>query len=272
MPVWRNDYIPVNKWTRPGTKLKKVVKLIDHYTANPGASAKNHAMYFGRSLPQSNDAYVRSGKSRKTRSASAHIFVDRYEAVCIIPLDEVAYAANDGSYRDIPELRPNANYLSISVEKCIEKDGSFHPDTIKRAKQVFAELCKMFNLDPIEDIVRHYDVTRKNCPAPYVKNPALFNQFKAGVSALLKTKEEPFMLEKAIVVNAFGDSFAAEPLAKRLKCPIFFRDTAEQTQVAKTIYVCGGSKEGLKGTKFVELTGSDRWEAAKVIGDYTKKV
>jgi N-acetylmuramoyl-L-alanine amidase len=86
------------------------------------------------------------------------------------------------------------------------------------------------------------------------------------------TKEEPFMLEKAIVVNAFGDSFAAEPLAKRLKCPIFFRDTAEQTQVAKTIYVCGGSKEGLKGTKFVELTGSDRWEAAKAIGDYTKKV
>ncbi len=85
-------------------------------------------------------------------------------------------------------------------------------------------------------------------------------------------KEEPFMFEKAIVVNVFGDTFAAEPLAKRLKCPVFFRTTAEEMQVAKTIYVCGGSKKGLKGTKFVELTGPDRWEAAKAIGDYTKKV
>lgn len=270
MPVWRNDFIPINKWTRPGTKLKKVVKLIDHYTANPGASAKNHVSYFGKTLPQSNNSLVSQGKTSKTRSASAHIFVDQNEAICIIPLDEIAYAANDGTYRGVPELRPNANFLSISVEKCIEKDGTFHPDTIKRAKQVFADLCKMFNLCPLEDIVRHYDVTHKNCPAPYVKNPVLFNQFKSGVAALLK--EEPFMLEKAIVVNEFGDAFAAEPLAKRLKCPIFFRDTAEQIQVAKTIYVCGGSKEGLKGNKFVELTGPDRWDAAKAIGDYTKKV
>jgi N-acetylmuramoyl-L-alanine amidase len=87
-----------------------------------------------------------------------------------------------------------------------------------------------------------------------------------------KPKEEaPFMLEKALVVNTFGDAFAAEPLSKRLQAPIYFRDTAEKIQVAKTIFVCGGSKEGLKGSNFVELTGPDRWEAAKAIGDYLKK-
>jgi N-acetylmuramoyl-L-alanine amidase len=86
-----------------------------------------------------------------------------------------------------------------------------------------------------------------------------------------KPKEEaPFMLEKAIVVNTFGDAFAAEPLSKRIQAPIYFRDTAEKIQVAKKIYVCGGSKEGLKGNDFVELTGADRWLAANSIGNYVR--
>jgi hypothetical protein len=44
---------------------------------------------------------------------------------------------------------------------CIEKDGTFHPDTITRTEDVFVELCKKFNLDPMCDIVRHFDVTAK---------------------------------------------------------------------------------------------------------------
>jgi len=101
--------------------------------------------------------------------------VDKQEAYLIIPLNEVAYAANDGSFRGIPDLKPNANYKSISVELCIEKDGTFHPETIKRAAQINSELCRMFGLDPLKD------VTRKNCPAPWVKDPKKFDEFKRMV-------------------------------------------------------------------------------------------
>ena len=109
MTAWINDFIKVNKYSRPGTKLTSARKGIIHYTANHGATAKNHVSYFN---------------NLTGRYASAHIFVDKKEARCIIPLNEVAYAANDGSYRGVPELKPNANYLSISVEMCQEKDGS----------------------------------------------------------------------------------------------------------------------------------------------------
>lgn len=195
MTVWKNEYIPVNKWTRPGTKLKKVVKAVKHYTANPGASARNHLKYFGQTLPVANDLLVKQGKSRQTRSASAHIFIDKVESICIIPLDEVTYAVNDGSYRGIAEIAPNANYYTINVELCIESDGSYHPETIKRAKEVFAELCKIYKLDPMEDIVRHYDITHKNCPALEVANPRIFVNFKEEVANMLKPKEVEKMAE-----------------------------------------------------------------------------
>jgi N-acetylmuramoyl-L-alanine amidase len=177
MTTWRNQYVHVNEYTRPGNKLNGVRKLIVHWTANPGASAANHFGYFDKTAPAAK------------HYASAHIFVDKTEAICIIPLDEVAYAAGDIQervngvpYRGVHELLPSANYLSISVELCVEKDGTFHADTLARAVDVFSELCKTYKLDPKADIVRHYDVTHKNCPAPWVADVSKFVEFKCKVA------------------------------------------------------------------------------------------
>ncbi|MES5397262.1 N-acetylmuramoyl-L-alanine amidase [Bacillus amyloliquefaciens] len=184
MSTYRNQYIDINKWTRPGIKNNGVKKLVVHYTANPGAPAANHYRYFGQTLPAQN----RNLSEKKQTFASAHIFVDRTEAICTIPLNEVAYHANDVQqfvngqpYRGVAELKPNANFLSIGVELCIEKNGTFHPDTIARAEQVCAELCKKYKLDPTNDIVRHYDITHKICPAPWVSNSQGFADFKTRV-------------------------------------------------------------------------------------------
>ncbi|GCD83653.1 hypothetical protein PTHTG4_27170 [Parageobacillus thermoglucosidasius] len=173
MPVWTEKFIRKNEYSRPGLKLKGVRKLVLHWTANPGASAENHFKYFDQTIIQAK------------RYASSHIFVDKNEAINIIPLDEVAYHANDGTYRGVPELKPNANFLSIGVEMCVEKDGTFHPNTIARTEDVFVELCKKFKLNPMKDIVRHYDITHKNCPAPWVKDFKAFEDFKKRVQAKL---------------------------------------------------------------------------------------
>lgn len=170
----------MNKYTRPSIKLKEVRKIVLHWTANPGASAESHQRYF-------------NGNAIKNKTyASAHIFVDGKEAICIIPLDEVAYHANDhyernssGTvYRGIPELEPNANKLSIGVEMCVEKDGTISQATISRTVKVIAELCKMFKLNA-NDIVRHYDITHKPCPKPFVDHLERFNEFKEQVNAIL---------------------------------------------------------------------------------------
>lgn len=192
MNSWETDLIKLNKYTRPGKKLKGVKKIVLHWTANPGASAKNHQTYFGVTLVALNKE--RESKGQEPIFASAHIFVDKNGAKLIIPLNELAYHANDiqkynkdkSAYRGIEELKPNANYLSIGVEMCVEKDGTISPITLKNTVNVIAELCNTYKLTE-KDIVRHFDVTSKNCPAPFVADDQLFIEFKKTVKSQLKT-------------------------------------------------------------------------------------
>lgn len=222
MAVWKDMIIPVNGFARSGKKIKAVRKIVMHYTANAGAGAMNHYNYF---------------KNLKDRYASAHFFVDKLEALCIIPLSEMAYHANDvqkrnangSAWRGVKELLPNANELSVGIEMCMEKDGSFHPDMIKRAEDVAVELCKRYGLDPLTDIVRHRDVTYKNCPAPWVANPSSFDNFKKAVNTKLKgavapkptpTPTQVYRVRKTwedaqSQIGAFGNLESAKDLADK---------------------------------------------------------
>jgi N-acetylmuramoyl-L-alanine amidase len=183
MTVWKEKFIDKNEFARSGDKLLSVKKLVIHYTANNGAGAMNHFNYFN---------------TLEGRYASAHLFVDSKEALLIIPLNEVAYHANDGGKTYVPELKAsasyykegNANLTSIGVEMCVEKDGTFSKATVSRTEDVFVELCKKFKLDPLKDIVRHYDITHKNCPAPWVKDGSKFTEFKKSVNEKLKASSE----------------------------------------------------------------------------------
>lgn len=150
MSLWRNEFIPINEFTRPGIKRNHTRNLVWHYTANPGASAANHYRYFS---------------NLRDRYASAHIFIDRNEAICIIPLDEIAYHAEQ------------ANPYSIGIELCIEQDGSFHPDTIAQAVAIGKVLNRMYGLT-VSDQMRHYDVTGKICPKPWVDDAGAWTRFR----------------------------------------------------------------------------------------------
>lgn len=155
----KQDFIDVNKFSRPGVLRESTTHIVMHYTANPGASDEGHQLYFDglkkqSALDKAPDVY-----------ASAHIFVDKDSATEIVPLNEKAYHASA------------ANAYSIGIEMCIEKDGSFHPDMLKRTVKIVAELCKMYTLDPEKAIIRHYDVTGKACPLLWVQKPELYKQF-----------------------------------------------------------------------------------------------
>ncbi|HBM4634078.1 TPA: N-acetylmuramoyl-L-alanine amidase family protein, partial [Listeria innocua] len=151
--------------------------IVMHYTANPGASADNHRRYF---------------RDLKNRYASAHIFIDDKEAICIIPLNEVAYHANERSCK-LTALQAstsyyrggNANLTSIGIEMCLDKNGNITAATFNRSVDVAAELCKTYDLTA-SDIIRHYDVTGKNCPAPWVAKPSELTRFRNAVNAKLK--------------------------------------------------------------------------------------
>lgn len=177
MSVLQYNYINKNQFSRPGYKLLRVSKIVMHYTANPGASADNHRRYF---------------RDLKDRYASAHIFIDDKEAICIIPLNEVAYHANERSCK-LTALQAstsyyrggNANLTSIGIEMCLDKNGNITAATFNRSVDVAAELCKTYDLTA-SDIIRHYDVTGKNCPAPWVAKPSELTRFRNAVNAKLK--------------------------------------------------------------------------------------
>lgn len=167
------EYIRINKFSRPGIKNSRIEGLIMHYTANNGGTARNHKSYFNNL----NGVY-----------ASAHLFVDDEEAICIIPLNEVAYHANDiqkyvngQPYYPLRSIIGNANYSTIGIEMCLDRNGNITEKTFQNTVKAVKELIAKYPNVTRNKIWRHYDVTGKNCPAPWVAKPSELERFKDAV-------------------------------------------------------------------------------------------
>ena len=165
----RQDLLPENRWSRPGLPLEDIDGVVIHYVGNPGTSAEANRNYF---------ASLSSGEA--DTFASSHFIVGlEGEVVQCVPLTEWAYASN------------GRNGDTVSVEVCHPDDtGEFLPVTEDRAVELTAFLCHTFQLEPEEDVIRHYDVTGKVCPKYYVDHPEAWEDFLDRVSAVLASMEE----------------------------------------------------------------------------------
>lgn len=183
MSFIKYEYININRYSRPGIKNNGIKGLVMHYTANNGGTARNHKSYFNNL----SGAY-----------ASAQLFVDDVEALCIIPLDEVAYHANDiqkyvngQPYYPLRGIIGNANYSTIGLEMCLDANGNITEATFQNSVKAAKELIKMYPQITADRIWRHYDVTGKNCPAPWVAKPSELERFKKAVFSQSSTPETP---------------------------------------------------------------------------------
>ena len=146
--------------------------IVVHYTANKGDTAKNNADYFARTITKT----------------SAHYFVDEKEVWQSVGEQDTAYHCGADTYKH-PFCR---NRNSIGVEMCLlDKSGNIRPGTIDTALSVVRQLMAAYDI-PIDRVLRHYDVTGKNCPRPMVENPQLWEDFKKeleGVDEMLDYPE-----------------------------------------------------------------------------------
>lgn len=132
-----------------------------HFTANNGDTAQNNADYFAREVVK----------------ASAHYFVDPNEIYQSVKDTDTAWHCGKergGSYYN--DCR-NAN--SIGIEMCsVIRNGVYviPEDTMKRAAKLTRELMAKYHV-PISRVCRHYDVTHKECPEPWVRNPKQWEKF-----------------------------------------------------------------------------------------------
>lgn len=165
---------------RSGQAVKYIVL---HYTANDGDTAAGNCKYF-------------SGAGRK---ASAHYFVDQTSIWQSVQDTDTAWHCGgklQGSGgHDFYGMCKNAN--SIGVELCSRiVDGRYTiPDqTQANAAQLVRDLMQRYNV-PVDRVIRHYDVTGKICPRPFVDDPAQWAAFKGWLIKQPAEREDDDMIK-----------------------------------------------------------------------------
>ena len=143
-------------------RTQNIKYIVIHYTANDGDTAKNNVDYYARA----------------SLKASAHFYVDENEVWQSVKEGDTAYHCGANKYVH-PYCR-NSN--SIGIELCSRKDADgeyyFKDETIQNAVKLTKELMAKYNIF-VGNVIRHYDVTGKICPAPMVNDEILWNTFKA---------------------------------------------------------------------------------------------
>ena len=150
--------IDIDGASRRGTSLSDINDIVIHYVGNPGTSAQANRNWYAN--PSSN--------------VSSHFIVGlKGEIIQCIPLHEKSSASN------------HRNSDTISIEVCHpDASGKFNAATYDSLVDLTAWLVDSCGLT-VDNVIRHYDVTGKECPRYYVRNEDAWNQFKADVKEKL---------------------------------------------------------------------------------------
>ena len=153
-----------------GKRTQRIQFLVIHDTAKYGDTAKNNVDYF----------------AREHVGASAHYFVDETAIWQSVPDDQIAWHCGANTYYHTRCRNSN----SIGIEICmLDKRGNIRQESIDMAAKFTAFLMEKYQI-PVTNVVRHYDVTHKNCPAPMVEDSGLWTAF------LNRLEDEDMNIEK----------------------------------------------------------------------------
>ena len=160
---------------------RNIEYIVMHYTGNNEDSAAGNANYF----------------MGANRDASAHYFVDNYNIYQTVDANDIAWHCGSSKGYYHPSCR-NSN--SIGIEMCCSGNYRVSDTTKANAVQLVAELCKYLGITDVDKyIVRHYDVTRKSCPAQMAgDNNSEWNALKAAIKEAIKPKVTDFKVGDVI--------------------------------------------------------------------------
>lgn len=135
---------------------KDIQYIVIHYVGSV-SSAKNNASYFA---------------NNKLKS-SAHYFVDETSIWQSVEDKNMAWHCGGGLQGNGGHTfyQKCTNFNSIGIEMCCKKTSSghwyFQNSTVQNTVELVRHLMAKYNI-PLERVIRHYDVTGKLCPEPYV--------------------------------------------------------------------------------------------------------
>ena len=157
------DFLDPNPYSRPQIPLTKVNNIVVHWVANPGSTAEGNREYFANL------------KDKEQIGVSSHFIIGlNGEILYVVPANEVAYA-------NAPR-----NEDTISIENCHpDWDGKFNSATYNSLIRLCAYLCEQYDLTA-DALIRHHDVSGKDCPKYYVLHPEAWEQLKEDVRAYMQ--------------------------------------------------------------------------------------
>lgn len=138
--------------------------IVLHYYGNDNTTAWQNAHYFHESKVE----------------ASAHYFIDNDSCFASVPEEDTAWSVGV-KYGDAPFWGICKNSNSINIELATF-NGEIQAPTVNKAVELTKHLMNKYGI-PLENVVRHYDVCHKICPAPWVnQGDVLWNLFKLYVA------------------------------------------------------------------------------------------
>ncbi len=172
--------LPINKKITPlnftAMSNKKNEYIVVHYVGAV-STAKNNVDYYAREKLQ----------------ASANYFVDETSIWQSVEDYDRAWHCGGGlqgtGSHAFHGICTNSN--SIGIEMCVKKTAAgawyFEEATVNNTIELIRYLMEKYGI-PIERVIRHYDVTGKICPAPYV-DEAAWAGFKSKIINELEDEE-----------------------------------------------------------------------------------
>lgn len=155
LPDWiQEDLLPINEWSRPGTPMEAMTGIVIHYVGNPGTTAKQNRNYF---------AWL--AEDHTTSASSNFIIGLEGEVILCVPIGEVAYCSKE------------RNIDTLSIEVCHpDETGKFNQASYDSLIKLVNWLRDIYDLD-VDTVIRHYDVTGKECPRYFVNHPDAWEAF-----------------------------------------------------------------------------------------------
>jgi len=156
-PDWVDQQIiKVDGDSRRGVMLEGVRNIVIHYVGNPGTTAQQNRDYY----------------ANPSSDVSSHFVIGlKGEIIQCIPLHEKSSASN------------HRNKDTISIEVCHpDESGKFTDAAYQSLVKLTAWLCEICDLDS-GDVIRHYDITGKQCPLFFVTHEDKWKQFLRDVKS-----------------------------------------------------------------------------------------
>lgn len=136
-------------------RKKDVTKIVVHFTGNTNDTPRANAKYF---------------RDHKDRYAGAHIVIGvKGRAYKCANYNHITWSVGGGKLVGTRGGTQNGivtNSNSVSIELCSMTSANIPDKQMEKLKKAIRNIKK--RCPAVNDIVRHYDVTGKDCPHPWV--------------------------------------------------------------------------------------------------------